>query len=65
MFDDVRVKVKSLNIPGMDKLSVNAHQEGKLVCILAGRRHPHSSRPVVVEVGELVGESLDVLGQQP
>ena len=46
-------------------IRVGAHQEGKLVCILAGRRHPHSSRPVVVEVGELVGESLDVLGQQP
>ena len=44
---------------------VYTHQESKLVCILAGCRDPHSSRPVVVEVGELVGESLDVLGQQP
>ena len=44
--------------------SVSTHQEGKLVCILAGRGHPHSSRPVVVEVGELVGQSLDVLWHQ-
>ena len=33
--------------------------------ILARSRHPDSSRPVVVEVGELVGERLDVLRQQP
>ena len=33
--------------------------------ILARSRHPDSSRPVVVEVGELVGERLDVLWQQP
>ena len=33
--------------------------------ILAGGRHPDRARPVVVEVGELVGERLDVLWQQP
>ena len=45
----------------METKSVSTHQEGKLVCILAGRGHPQSSRPVVVEVGEIVSESL----QQP
>ena len=33
--------------------------------ILAGGRHPDRARPVVVEVGELVGERLDVFWQQP
>ena len=32
--------------------------------ILARSGHPDSSRPVVVEVGELVGERLDVLGHE-
>ena len=32
--------------------------------ILARSRNPHSARPVVVKMGELVGESLDVLGHQ-
>ena len=33
--------------------------------ILARSRHPDSARPVVVKMGELVGERLDVLRQQP
>ena len=33
--------------------------------ILARSGDPDSAGPVVVEVGELVGERLDVLGQQP
>ena len=41
------------------------HKEGKLVRILARSTHPDSARPVVVEVGELVGERLDVYRQQP
>ena len=32
--------------------------------VLAGRRHAHRPRPVVVEVGQLVGQLLDVLGRQ-
>ena len=46
-------------------MRINTHKEGKLVSILAGSRHPDSARPVVVEVGQLVGERLDVLRQQP
>ena len=42
----------------------STHKEGKLVRILARSRNPHSSRPVVVEVGELVGECLDVFRHQ-
>ena len=34
------------------------------MCILAGRRHAHGARPVVVEVGQLVGQLLDVLRLQ-
>ena len=33
--------------------------------ILARSGDPDGAGPVVVEVGELVGERLDVLGQQP
>ena len=43
----------------------NSQGEGKLVRILARSRHPNSARPVVVEVGERVGERLDVHRQQP
>ena len=32
--------------------------------VLAGRRHAHRARPVVVEVRQLVGQLLDVLGRQ-
>ena len=32
--------------------------------VLAGRRHAHRPRPVVVEVRQLVGQLLDVLGRQ-
>ena len=39
-------------------------QEGELVRVLAGRRHAHRPRPVVVEVRQLVGQLLDVLGRQ-
>ena len=39
-------------------------QEGELVRVLAGRRHAHRPRPVVVEVRQLVGQLLDVLGLQ-
>ena len=42
----------------------NTHKEGKLVRILARSGHPDRARPVVVEVGELVGERLDVLRKQ-
>ena len=40
------------------------HEEGELVGVLAGGGHPHCPRPVVVEVGQLVGQLLDVLGLQ-
>ena len=50
---------------GYLKYEKSTHREGKLVSILAGGRHPDRARPVVVEVGELVGERLDVLWQQP
>ena len=50
---------------GYLKYEKSTHKEGKLVSILAGGRHPDRARPVVVEVGELVGERLDVLRQQP
>ena len=38
-----------------------ADQEGELVGVLAGGGHPHRARPVVVEVGQLVRQLLDVL----
>ena len=34
------------------------HQEGQLVGVLAGSWHPHSPRPVVVEMSQLVGQLL-------
>ena len=46
-------------------MQIITHKESKLVCILARSGNPDSARPVVVKVGELVGERLDVLGQQP
>ena len=46
-------------------MQIITHKEGKLVCILARSRNPDSARPVVVEVGELVGESLNVLWEKP
>ena len=45
-------------------MQINTHKESKLVSILTGSRDPDSARPVVVEVGELVGERLDVFGHQ-
>ena len=38
-----------------------ADQEGELVGVLAGGGHPHRARPVVVEVGQLVRQLLNVL----
>ena len=46
-------------------MQINTHQESKLVSILTGSRDPDSARPVVVEVGEFVGECLDVLREKP
>ena len=63
-----RVNIHKIQYQAMFKLwAVNrkTHKEGKLVRILARSRHPDSARPVVVEMGELVGERLDVLRQQP
>ena len=37
------------------------HEEGELVSVLAGGGHPHRARPVVVEVGQLVRQLLNVL----
>ena len=45
-------------------MKVDTYKESKLVSILTGSRDPDSARPVVVEMGELVGERLDVLWQQ-
>ena len=41
-----------------------ADQEGELVGVLAGGGHPHRARPVVVEVGQLVRQSLHLRGGQ-
>ena len=41
-----------------------ADQEGELVSVLAGGGHPHRARPVVVEVGQLVRQLLDMLRLQ-
>ena len=41
-----------------------ADQEGELVGVLAGGGHPHRARPVVVEVGQLVRQLLDMLRLQ-
>ena len=40
------------------------HEEGELVSVLADHGDPHRPRPVVVEVGQLVGQRLDVLRLQ-
>ena len=40
-------------------------QEGQLVRVLAGRGHAHSAGPVVVEVGQLVGQPLQLVGGEP
>ena len=45
-------------------MKIDTYKESKLVSILTGSRDPDSARPVVVEVGELVGERLDVFWQQ-
>ena len=41
-----------------------SHQVSKLVGVLTHHGDPHSAGPVVVEVGQLVGQRLDVLGLQ-
>ena len=46
-------------------MQIITHKESKLVCILARSGNPDSARPVVVKVGELVGERLDMLWQKP
>ena len=43
----------------------NTHKEGQLVRLVARSGHPDSAGPVVLEVGELVGERLYVQWQQP
>ena len=40
------------------------HEEGELVSVLTGSRDPDRARPVVVEVSQLVGQLLQVLGLQ-
>ena len=47
------------------ELRTGTYKEGKLVRILAWSGDPDSAGPVVVEVGELVGERLYVQRQQP
>ena len=42
-----------------------AHQEGELVRVLAGGGDPHRARPVVVQVGQLVRQLLDMLRLKP
>ena len=37
-------------------------QEGELVRVLTGRGHTHCSRPIVVQVSELVGQPLQLVG---
>lgn len=37
------------------------HEEGELVCVLAGRRHAHRARPIVVEMAHLICEALHVV----
>lgn len=39
-----------------------SHEEGKLVGVLAHHGDPHSAGPVVVQVTQLVGQGLHVLG---
>lgn len=36
---------------------------GQLVRVLAGRWDAHGSRPIVIHVGHLVGETLHVVGR--
>ena len=43
----------------------NTHRERQLVRLVARSGHPDSAGPVVVEVGELLGERLDVKRQPP
>ena len=43
-------------------LKTLSDQHGELVRVLAGGRNPHSARPVVVQVSQLVRQLLDVLG---
>ena len=45
-------------------MQIITHKESKLVCILARSGNPDSARPVVVKVGELVGERLYMLRHQ-
>ena len=40
-------------------------QEGQLVRVLTGSGHTHSAGPVVVEVGQLVGQPLQLVGREP
>jgi len=42
-----------------------AHQESQLVGILTWSRHADGSRPVVVEMAQLVGEPLHVVRLEP
>ena len=39
-----------------------SHEEGKLVSVLARSGDSDGAGPVVVQVGQLVGQLLDVLG---
>lgn len=48
----------------LTKYETNPHQEGELVGVLAGGGHPDGAWPVVIEVGQLVRQHLDVLGLQ-
>ena len=40
-------------------------EEGELVGVLARRRHAHRAGPVEVEVGQLVGEPLELVRLEP
>ena len=42
-----------------------AHQEGQLVGVLAHRRDPDSARPVIVKMGQLIRQALDMVWPQP
>lgn len=41
-----------------------SHQVSQLVGVLTHHGDPHCAGPVVVEMGQLVGQRLDVLGLQ-
>jgi hypothetical protein len=55
-----KLKVVKNLLQLLARLPVEAlpHQEGQLVGVLAGGGHPHSPWPVVVQVGQLVGQLL-------